>query len=273
MAQNDLTTLADVKSWLGRSDTNSDALIAALITRASRSICSYLQRPLLLPHAVAETHDGTGGNILVLKEWPVLSVSSVVIDGIAIPQATQQTHGWVLDAWNGVPPGRMQALRLRGYSFGSARPGARNVASVQVTYQAGYQIASERQTVTAGEAVVSAPFGPWATDEGVTYANGTPLTQVASAPTTGQYALDAESGTYDFAAGDDGAGVLISYGFVPYDLADAAIELVSERYKYAQRVGEKSHSLGGNETVSFDTTRFTPLVMQLLQPYRNVPPL
>jgi hypothetical protein len=110
-------------------------------------------------------------------------------------------------------------------------------------------------------------------DAGVTYANGTALTPVASAPMTGQYALDPEAGTYDFAAGDDGAAILISYGFVPYDLADACIELVSERYKYAQRVGEKTHSLGGNETVSFDTTRFTPLVTQLLQPYRNVPPL
>jgi hypothetical protein len=273
MTANDLTTLADVKSWLGRTDTNSDTLIAALITRASRSICSYLQRPLLLPHSVSEVHDGTGGNILVLKEWPVLSVSSVVIDGIAIPQAAQQSHGWVLDAWNGVPPGRMQALRLRGYAFGSGSPGARNAASVQVTYQAGYQIASERQIVTAGEASVAAPFGPWASDSGVTYANGMPLVAVTGAPTTGQYALDAEAGTYDFAAGDDGAVVLISYGFVPYDLADACIELVSERYKYAQRVGEKTHSLGGNETVSFDTTRFTPLVMQLLQPYRCVPPL
>ena len=271
MAANDLTTLADVKSWLGRTDTNSDALIAALVTRASRSICSYLQRPLLLPHTVTEVQDGTGGNILVLKEWPVLQVASVVVDGIAIPQAVQQAPGWVLDAWNGVPPGRMQALRLRGYSFGL--PGTRNTATVQVTYQAGYQVASERQIVTAGEASVAAPFGPWATDEGVSYANGTPLAQVASAPVTGQYALDAEAGTYDFAAGDDGAAILVSYGFVPYDLADACIELVSERYKYAQRVGEKTHSLGGNETVAFDTTRFTPLVTQLLQPYRNVPPL
>lgn len=273
MAANDLTTLADVKSWLGRTDTNSDALIGALITRASRSICSYLQRPLLLPHSVTEIQDGTGGNVLLLKEWPALSVTSVVVDGIAIPQAMQQSPGWVLDAWNGVPPGRMQALRLRGYSYGSALPAARNVASVQVTYQAGYQIAAERQIVTAGEASVAAPFGPWATDEGVTTANGAALVAVTGAPMAGQYALDAEAGTYDFAAGDEGTAILISYGFVPYDLADAAIELVSERYKYAQRVGEKSHSLGGNETVSFDTTRFTPLVMQLLQPYRNVPPL
>ena len=78
---------------------------------------------------------------------------------------------------------------------------------------------------------------------------------------------------YTFNSGDNGAAVLISYGFVPSDLADACIELVSERYKYSERIGEKSHSLGGNETVSFDNSRFTPLVTAMLQPYRNVIPL
>lgn len=266
MAMNDLTTLADVKAWLGRTDTNSDAQLAALITRASRAICSYLQRPLLLPHEVGETHDGTGGTVLVLKEWPVLSISSVVVDGIAIPQATQQSPGWVLDQWSGVPPGRPQALRLRGFRFGAAR----DTAAVAVMYQAGYQVTNEAHVVLDDQIAANAFYGPWASDEGVTYANGTPLIPTTNNPAQGQYALDAEAGVYDFAAGDVNATVLVSYGFVPYDLADAAIELVAERYKYAQRVGEKSHSLGGNETVAFDTTRFTPLVAQLLQPYRNI---
>ena len=261
MAANDLTTLADVKAWFGRTDTNSDAMIASLITRASRSICSYLQRPSLLPHGVTEVQDGTGGGILVLKEWPVLQVTSVVVDGVAIPQSTQQSPGWMLGAWNGVPPGRMQALRLRGYAFGG---------TIEVTYEAGYRVTAEPHVVLDDQVTADAPYGPWASDEGVTYANGTALLSATNNPTTGQYALDAEAGTYDFSAGDVAATVLLSYGFVPYDLADAAIELVAERYRYAQRVGEKSHSLGGNETVSFDTTRFTPLVAQLLQPYRNI---
>ena len=67
--------------------------------------------------------------------------------------------------------------------------------------------------------------------------------------------------------------MLITYSYVPADLADAAIELVSERFKYAQRIGETSHSLGGNETVSFDNARFTPLVISLLAPYRHVLPI
>src|SRR5215469_7297008 len=104
MATNDLTTLADVKSWLGRSDTNSDGLLAALIGRASRQILSYLQRPLILPHAVNELRDGTGGKMLQLKEWPIIAIASVSVDGVVIPQSlSPRQSGWTLSPWNGVP--------------------------------------------------------------------------------------------------------------------------------------------------------------------------
>jgi hypothetical protein len=206
--------------------------------------------------------------MLQLKEWPILGLASVSVGGIAIPQSlSPRQPGWTLSPWNGVPPGRAQTLSLAGYAFCEGR------SNVAIAYQAGYQVTNEAQLVEGGTAVASAVYGPWAADVGVTYANGAPLVRVRSAPSPGQYALDAEAGTYDFAAADDGATVLLSYGYVPSDLADACIELVAERYKYAQRIGEKTHSLGGNETVGFDTTRFTPLIVSLLQPYRSIAPL
>lgn len=264
MSVNDLTTLSDVKSWLGRTDTNSDALLQSLITRASRQICSWLQRPLLLPHPVSESRYAIG-ETMVLKEWPVVAVTSLVVDGTTIPPAQGASGGWSLEAWNGVPPGRQQSLALKGYRFVPGR--------AAVSYQAGYQVTGEAQTVAGGSVTVSAPYGAWASDVGVTYANGSALAAVADTPAAGQYALGSTAGQYVFNAGDNGAAVLISYGFVPSDLADAAIELVAERYKYSQRIAEKSHSLGGNETVSFDATRLTPLILSLLQPYRNIAPL
>ncbi len=268
MNADDLTNLSDVKAWLGRTDTNSDALLAALITRASRQIYSYLQRPRLLPHTVTEIRDGGAGDTMMLRQWPVLSIASIVIDDRAIPQSFDHGAGWTLEQWDGTPPGLPQSLLLRGYAFGSAW--GHNAANVALTYCAGYRVTNEPQTVSGGTANISAPYGAWASDEGVTYANGTPLARVAGTPALGQYVLDATAGKYDFNAADEDAAVLISYGFVPSDLADACIELVSERYKYAQRIGEKTHSLGGNETVSFDNTRFTPFVASLLAPYRNV---
>jgi hypothetical protein len=275
MATNDLTTLADVKAWLGRTDSNSDALLSALITRTSRQIHSYLQRPLLLPHSVSEVRDGSGGDTLVLKQWPVLSVSSVTVGPVSVPQVpgTSESAGWMYDQWDGAPPGRPQVLSLKGYTFGRAYPSARNTRNVTIFYQAGYQVTAEPQTVAAGIATANAPFGAWASDEGVTYANGVALQAVTGAPAVGQYQLSAMPGAYNFNSGDDGSPILISYGFVPLDVADACIELVAERYKYSERVGEKSHSLGGNETVSFDNSRFTALVTAMLAPYRSMVPL
>jgi hypothetical protein len=258
MPLNDLCSLADVKLWLGRTDTNSDSLLAGLITRASRDINSYLQRPLLLPRTVTEIRDGNGGTSMILKQWPVTSVASVVACERTIPPASTNSEfgtGYVVEQWDGAPPGRPQALSLRGHSFPS---GAQDI---MIVYQSGYQVTAE------------APYGSWASDEGVTYANGTALVQVAGVPSVGQYALDTTAGTYDFNAGDDSADVLISYGFVPSDLADACIELVSERFKYSERIGERTHSLGGNETVAFDITRFTPLIAAMLQPYKNLLPV
>jgi hypothetical protein len=248
----------------------------------SRQIYSYLQRGTVLPHAVNEIRDGTGGKTLVLRQWPVLSVSWVTVGITSIPPAPVISidpqvggcgNGWTLEPWDGTPPGRAQALSLRGHSFGPSFPGVRNSQNVLVVYQAGYQVTSEPQTVNAGAATVNASFGAWASDAGVTYANGTPLVAATAAPAVGQYQLSATPGVYSFNSADEGASVLISYGFVPSDLADACIELVAERFKYSERVGEKSHSLGGNETVSFDNSRFTPLVTAMLQPFRNVIPV
>lgn len=51
----------------------------------------------------------------------------------------------------------------------------------------------------------------WTVDLGVQYANGTPLTMVASAPSVGEYSVAA--GVYTFAAADVGKAVLISYEY------------------------------------------------------------
>lgn len=276
MAANDLCRLADVKAWLGRTDTNSDAVLTALVARASRQILSYLQRSAILPRTVTEIRDGTAGRFLMLRQWPVLSVTSLVVAGQTIPPIPPGgafiRPGWVLEPWDGTPPGRAQEIVLCGYYFGY--PGAGKTQNTQVVYRAGYQVTDEAQTVAIGIALVNAPYGAWASDAGVTYADGTALALVAGAPAIGQYQLTPGTpGSYTFNTGDNGAVVLISYGFVPADLADACIELVSERFRYAQRIGETTHSLGGNETVSFDNARFTPLVAALLQPYRNLLPI
>ena len=57
-------------------------------------------------------------------------------------------------------------------------------------------------------------FTHFVADQGVVYTlTGLPLIAVPASPTTGQYSVNAATGIYTFATGDQGAGVLISYTY------------------------------------------------------------
>lgn len=282
MAASDLATLAAVKAWLSVSGTLSDALLAPLITAASRLIYATTSRGSFLPQTFTDSIDGKGypQNRIFPSRYPVISVSLLTIYGTPIPAAAPSTPsagqptGYVLRPWDGIPPGQMQPIDVFGYALG---PGRQNI---QLTYVAGYQISGEAQTVAtvgggaSGSIETVQPFGPWGSDAGVVYAaTGVALTQVAANPTVGQYAIDANTpGQYDFAAGDIGAAVLISYGFVPQDVAQVCMELVGERYKYRDRIGQVSKSLGGQETVTFSQKNMSDTQKLMLQPYMRVTP-
>jgi hypothetical protein len=68
------------------------------------------------------------------------------------------------------------------------------------------------------------------------------------------------------------------YPSVPFDLAQATIELVARKYRERTRIGERSKSLGGGETVAYETHAFslrdfTSDIQLLLQQYRMVAPI
>ena len=270
MAADDLTNLAAVKAWLGLPSGASpnDATLAALITAASRSIYAWLSRPALLPRAYNETLDGESRRI-VLRQWPALSVASVAIEGRAIePVGAPQSRpgcGYLLQAAESAPPGRPQALDIFGWRVPRGRQ------NVTIAYTAGYAVMSEAQSVPSAspwQVAVAAPYGAWASDLGVVYAaSGAALTQVAAAPAAGQYSV--AGGVYSFSAADSGAAVAISYGYIPQDVAQAATELVAERFRAADRIGLRSKAVGGQETVSFDASAMSAAVAALLQPYRR----
>ncbi len=83
----------------------------------------------------------------------------------------------------------------------------------------------------------------------------------------------APPGTYLFAAEDGGAALRLSYSYVPGALEDACIGWVAERFRYRDHIGQRSKSLGGQETVSYDTSAMPAYLQAQLQPYRKVLPL
>jgi hypothetical protein len=103
----------------------------------------------------------------------------------------------------------------------------------------------------------------------VTYtASGGSLTLVSASPAAGQYAVS--GGTYAFSAADAGQSVSISYGYVPQDIAQATLELAAERFRAAERIGLKSKSIGGQETIAYDMSAMSAPIQAMLQPYMRV---
>lgn len=267
----DLTDLADLKAWLDVQSDDDDAVLAALISQLSRTILSLCDRASIVPALHEETRDGGDEEAIVLREWPVTAIQSLTINGRVIAPASAlvaggaRTPGYVLESPGRAPPGRMQKLSLRGLRF---PPGVQNVS---IAYRAGYQISGEPALVPLAApytVVAQAPYGAFASDCGVAYANGAALTAVAADPGAGQYAV--LGGTYQFAAADADRAVTLSYGYVPADLAFCALDWAAELYAYRDRIGLRSKSLGGQESVSFIVKDIPDFVESALQPYRRV---
>ena len=123
MAYGDLTTLANVKAWLGLPQVADDAVIARLISGVSANIQAWLGRTIALA-TYTETRDGSGNAAIILKHAPVASITSLAINGLAVPAATGLAdNGYRL-------AGRKLVLNTSLFT--------RAVGNVAVVYQAGY---------------------------------------------------------------------------------------------------------------------------------------
>src|SRR6266478_4188803 len=63
------------------------------------------------------------------------------------------------------------------------------------------------------------------------------------------------------------------YAVTPPDIAQACIELVSQRYRERSRIGEVSRALGGGETVTYSQQDMSDDVKLLLRQYRDLAPI
>ena len=129
MAVGDLCALADVKAWLQTGQNafpaSDDALLLRLITAASQFIQIWLNRQIAAADWI-EILDGNGGQQLAFANFPVSTVLSLSIDGIAIPPAPGD--GGFVAGYTFTPT----ILSLRGFVF------TRRAQNVLLTYTAGY---------------------------------------------------------------------------------------------------------------------------------------
>ena len=257
----DLVRLSDLgAAW----HDDPDGAVQRLITAVSRTILSTINRPTILPRRYSETRE-VGATGVLLANWPVISVESVVRGS---PTSFADGAHWSLEPADAAPPGRPQMLNFDWHA-------ARGGPPANISYTAGYQVTDEPATAPSAapfQLVATCPHGAWASDVRVSYAAGGTLMRVAGSPAPGQYAVDL-SGTYTFSGADGGAALLFTYGYVPADLANAALDWIKDRLAYGDRIGMQSKSLGGQETVSYKIAAIPDFVQAALQAYTAVVPL
>lgn len=105
----DLTTVANLKAWLSISADTADAQLQRLVTAVSVGILNWLGRDLKAVERI-EAYDGSGSDLLLLRQVPVVSVARVIVDGQEIPASTYRAtttalvrvSGWWPTGWGNV---------------------------------------------------------------------------------------------------------------------------------------------------------------------------
>lgn len=141
MAANDLTTLASVKTYLNipSSSNGDDALLGTLITAASSLIQGYTGRDLVST-AYSERYNGTGTAKMFLRNYPIISVTSLSIYELNIPQAPDSnSSGFLFDDKRLYLTGNpINVLNFNSSGFSIFTMFSVGVQNVKVVYQAGY---------------------------------------------------------------------------------------------------------------------------------------
>lgn len=115
MTNPNLTSLENVKGWMGIAGTADDTLLERLITACSSFIQNWINRTIA-SQEYTETRNGNGGRSLSFLNYPVTSVSSVLVDG-------REISGYVFSPTQ---------LMLNGSCF------TRGFQNVSITYMAGF---------------------------------------------------------------------------------------------------------------------------------------
>ena len=132
MSASDLTSLANLKGWLGLAQEAgpSDGLLARLITAASGFVVDYLGREIL-SCVYTEVYDGTGAGWMMLRQSPIASVQSVSFLGRTITTQADPvagTDGFLFDGARlslvgGLFPHRARVVVSYTAGYATAPPG------------------------------------------------------------------------------------------------------------------------------------------------------
>ncbi len=254
----DLSTVARVKEYLVIGTAGQDANIGQLIARESRFIERWLGRSFGKVTQTNKRLNGTGTEMMMLPDTPIISISSLMVDAKEIPASADGiVSGYIFDE---------STIYLIGQRFPYCRQ------NTLVSWTAGFQESVTANIPTGNTPTYTPAEGGFAiTDGGVVNANtGAALTHTSNTPATGQYGFSA--GTYSFASADANLPVTMTYVYVPGPVEQALIEMVGLDLKQRDNLGIASKSLAG-EMITYSDKGMSASVKEMLQPYRKVAPV
>ena len=82
-----LIALADLKAILGIADSANDTLLGNIIQRGSDAVARFCNR-VFAQRTVIETLPGPGGQLLKLKFAPIVTLTSIALDGETVDPDT-----------------------------------------------------------------------------------------------------------------------------------------------------------------------------------------
>lgn len=92
----DLTTAANVKTYLGITGTSDDALIARIVSAVSARIESHCGRTLTTATYTSEYYDSIGDTRIVPKNVPVTTLTTVVENGTTLSASDYASDGYTI---------------------------------------------------------------------------------------------------------------------------------------------------------------------------------
>lgn len=251
-----LTTVQRAQAWLapdqGQLVSTNDAMIQRLVQAFSALVLNAMNRDQLQRVTRTENYKGGRTGTLLLRQWPVLSVQSVMLGSQAVVSTDVNLEQRLIN------PGHQRIYLPAGRTFES------NLNSgVTVSYTSGFTT-TETIVVPDDAAATFVTSQMWLADHGVTRLDGTPVTG---------YTVDS-SGVYTPPNGLAGISLLVTYSHVPADIEQVVIDEIGASFRSRSRIGEASKALPqGGGTLSFVPRRLMDISVAALQTYRLVVPI
>jgi hypothetical protein len=121
-----LATVDDLKKLLAVQHSDDDEMLSRIVDSASEFFESQCGRTILAAD-YTDIQDGHGGNAIAPVEYPVISVTSLTVNGEVVPESTAYgVEGWFL---------RGDVVRLRGSTYRFCE----GDGNIELVYRAGFE--------------------------------------------------------------------------------------------------------------------------------------